>query len=772
MPATLPIKPPSPSGQSYTIIFREYIRHGVFLYFQPIYKDLKVKFKKESGEAFFRPELEGTVKFISSDFDCFMARPFDQINTLSVICTDKDKKQTEFYVKFTRAKCDIDLDNKIMETRLEVLDDYNDIIAALDKEYDLLTLGPASEAVTLYKRPVLQCYIPGEKIITSYINGVSWESECEPVTDTNKLKSNYGFSSFKSIPGNYVWQTSSIEDTVINNSSQLFYDEGSQFTGTLISEDRLLKFTIPDYAPAYSDKEFYTRETTNSPWVRAEYVDTLYDIANFTKRYKKPGANIYYIVRYYNPRNFVFRILCDNKADAKIKGEDSGSTFNGVLVKNNDSFGNSMNYRYAIAIDPDSFRLAPFFWARCSEKEGRFGQRQPQQFYRYPLLPSVAGLDSILPVSKSTWGDFSIWLNYDRDTVAALIDDKHRLEVKIRDAFTLGSCIKALLRGAGIEGIAFEETEEYSQFFYGPGYFNNLKLFMTQKTNATKAGYDNPAQKMPLTLKKLFEMLKKCFKVYWYIKDGKLKLEHITYFTNGESYYGTPEPVDFVKGKEPKTRKPWAFGKNKYSFNFEELPERIQFGWGDDCSEPFEGRPIEVLSNYVKEGQIEEVNVDGFAADIDMMICTPGNFSNDGIAMLATNQNNTVLYKSVTLKYTDYDDGLSSEDGKWTVEETYNIQNGFLSFAVLVPSYYGGDLPGSRVKINDTEYYYEDIDGSRIQPNVKRVKLQKLKCPVALQSFNPYALFKTELGTGQLNEMTYDTSSEVAEIQILHDTEK
>lgn len=88
-------------------------------------------------------------------------------------------------------------------------------------------------------------------------------------------------------------------------------------------------------------------------------------------------------------------------------------------------------------------------------------------------------------------------------------------------------------------------------------------------------------------------MLRDCFKCYWFIEDGKFKIEHIQYFRNGGSYSGgVVLSHDLTKELNLRNGKPWAFNTSEYSFDKVDLPERYQFKWMDDVTAAFEGLPI------------------------------------------------------------------------------------------------------------------------------------------------------------------------------------
>ena len=57
-----------------------------------------------------------------------------------------------------------------------------------------------------------------------------------------------------------------------------------------------------------------------------------------------------------------------------------------------------------------------------------------------------------------------------------------------------------------------------------------------------------------------------------------------------------------------------------------------------ETTNTFAGFPIDVKSNYVQEGKKEEVRVSNFSSDVDYMLLSPGDFSQDGFALLGDTQ--------------------------------------------------------------------------------------------------------------------------------------
>ena len=333
-----------------------------------------------------------------------------------------------------------------------------------------------------------------------------------------------------------------------------------------------------------------------------------------------------------------------------------------------------------------------------------------------------------------------------------ILEKKARKAYTLRDAFPVASCISVLLNQIA-PGITHAATAEYSQFLYSdnnPISGLNFRLLVSQKTNIINGEYQQPAQKAPTTLQQFTNMLRDCFKCYWFIEDGKFKIEHIQYFRNGGSYSGGAIlSHDLTKELNLRNGKPWAFNTSEYSFDKVDLPERYQFEWMDDVTAAFEGLPIQVISKYVTPGKVEEINISNFTSDIDMMLLNPGNMSSDGFALFAavppTSGSQWILpFTRQTINGVEY-----------------FLQNGYLAFINLQSLYWLYDLPAHRVSINGSEVYAYGIE---------RKKKQTFSFP-ANDDPNPMQLIKTYIGNGQIDKLSVNLCSRSIKTTLKYDTE-
>ena len=146
-----------------------------------------------------------------------------------------------------------------------------------------------------------------------------------------------------------------------------------------------------------------------------------------------------------------------------------------------------------------------------------------------------------IPVSRSAWANTSIWVTFSdswRDFEA-----KFRLEYTLKDAYSLADVISTMLKEIDPR-LKHEGTSEYSQFLYSgtsPLSFdtarNGYKVYIAPKSNVLKGNYDQAAQKAELSFEQLMDMLRNCFRCYWFIDEyNRFRIEHISYFLKGMSY--------------------------------------------------------------------------------------------------------------------------------------------------------------------------------------------------------------------------------------------
>ena len=711
----------------------------------PIYKDdLAKEYELETNQRFYRAKLSGKITFVRDDYDYINRQSFDN-EFLYCIEKSDDGGRTWFQYfqgKFMKTDCTFtDYDKKVV-VQPDAIDDYNDVLAGLEKEYNLITLAPTIQRITINKRPLIQIYAPGDSVVSCFLGGTNWEQDANATTDQNALVQTYHFALCNILKEIQI--TSNGSPAVISGlytgrmatgaSADVFegklYPELNVNYYIYISQQRInggLPFGIAVVEIRKQSDDtvmFRYQKVTQEPFDTLEFDLTAVEGSGAT-------GTMHADMKSYN---IYARYLCDVE---KIDDLNTYPLPADDIVDNNRNYRRTIGYAIDVAFISNNFSDTPTEW----------GLADNGKYFAPPY--SIFG-QTFYPIARSTWRYASLWFGfYLMDWV---LEEKARKEYTLRDAFPVASCISVLLNQIA-PGITHEATAEYSQFLYGgnnPISRLNFRLLVSQKTNIINGEYQQPAQKAPTTLQQFTNMLRDCFKCYWFIEDGKFKIEHIQYFRNGGSYSGGAIlSHDLTKELNLRNGKPWAFNTSEYSFDKVDLPERYQFEWMDDVTAAFEGLPIQVISKYVTPGKVEEINISNFTSDIDMMLLNPGNMSSDGFALFAavppTSGSQWILpFTRQTINGVEY-----------------FLQNGYLAFINLQSPYWMYDLPARRVSINGSEVYAYGIE---------RKKKQTFSFP-ANDDPNPMQLIKTYIGNGQVDKLSVNLCSRNIKATLKYDTE-
>ena len=712
---------------------------------RPNYKDdLTLDYELETNQRFYRAKLSGKINFVRADYDIINDAPFDSEFFLYIEKSD-DWGQTynQYYkAKFMKTDCTFNDDDKLVTVKPETTDQYDDVLAGLEKEYNLIELAPQIEFLTIRKRPLIQIYVPGDSIVSCFLGGTNWEQDANATTDQNALIQTYHFAlcnilkeiqitshgSPAVISGLYTGRMAT--GASANNFEGKLYPELNVNYYIYILQQRIggLPFgAVAVEIRKQSDDTAmfrYTKATT-SPFDTLEFDLTAVEGSGAT-------GTMHADMKSYN---IYARYLCDVE---KIDDLNTYPLPADDIVDNNRNYRRAIGYAIDVAFISNNFSDTPTEWGLADN--GKYFA-PPYSVYR----------QTFYPIARSTWRYASLWFGF--YLFDWILEKKARKAYTLRDTFTLSSCVNMLLKEFA-PGITHEATPEYSQFLYNtnnPISGQSFKLLISQKSNIINGEYQTPAQKAPVTLQQIMTMLRDIYKCYWYIEDGKFKIEQINWFRNGGSYgYNPIIDYDLTQLENVRNGKKLAFATSEYSFDKVDMPERYQFEWMDDVTTPFEGLPIEITSKYVTAGKIEEINISNFTSDIDLMLLNPGAISSDGFALFAavTPSGGGQLELPFTRQTVD------------NVE--YYLQNGYLAFINIQPTYWVYDMPARRFKINNTPNYAIGIE---------RKKKQTLNFPAGTTDPNPMQLVKTYIGNGQVDKLSVNLCSRNIKATLKYDTE-
>lgn len=792
--------------------------------------DVTKDYELQQNEKFYRAKLSGKLTFCREDFDVIVNARFETKFTVIVsISWDLGQTWSEYWRgEFWKTDCTFDLDAETAIVTPTVVDDYTDVIAGMEKEYDLIKLTPEIESLRITKRPLIQMYIPGESVVSCFLSGMYWEQDCEAELSETKLINTYHFALNTTIsPGKRVsgagdadglWQNGKSPNGLYGWTYETKEEPGPS------SEDPMETFTYTYLTRLSDGKRLYENRTYG------ENPPLSFSMYKYGDEEKVDVVFVSYI-----QQKIYARYLLDVDTIAGV------STY---PIPTTDIVENNRNYRRVIGYGISD---VVYYSNKTTTTPTEWGLKQAGEYWQKPYVP---GITQFYPIGRNHWEYFSIWFAFSAlDEVA---EQSGRKEYTLKDAYPLHSVISVLLKQIA-PNITHEPTAEYSQFLYGnynPISGNTFELLLSPKSNILAGDYSQPAQKAPITLKMVADMLRNCYRAYWYIEDGKFKIEHIQWFRNGGRYTGTPAiSHDLTAEKVTRNGKMWAFGTSQFDYNKPTMPERYQFGWMDDVTKAFEGYPIDIISKYVSPGNIEEITVSEFTSDVDFMLLNPGAFSMDGFALLAAvprvlvaqeytfrtvafgtaynlkytltnvraNENVVIRFETSgtdtgEIAFLDANGALVALIGSFDMNTTqlqysvivpenatqigfrkttnlgissvkmlgvngikslpfvertingvkYINQNGLLAFIDLQPKYYIYDLPAYQVRINEAQ---------TTAYGITREKKQSLRFPVVADP-NPTHLIKTNLGDGQVEKISVNLSSRIANVTLMYDTQK
>ena len=709
----------------------------------PIYKDdLAKNYEKESGQEFFRAKLSGKLTFEKDDYTYIVSAAFDKQFLLNIYISYNGGRTWALYWTgtFWKTDCEFDGDAETVVVQPTVLDQYNDILAGLDKEYNLIDLAPSMAQIKADKRPMIQVYVPGQNVVGCFLSGMWWEQEAEPESDETKLVNDFKFALNKSLAVAEVSGTMSpqLPDFFTKVFTGEKFNLATIGTTDFVGTNYTFRYYFYAGGGGSTQKWQIVRNSDSTvmwekSWTGGTLPDTSLPQTVVLSPVSGTGASGNVTLYVYQTPVYS-RFVCDT---AQVSGINTYAIPADDIVENNRNYTRVIGYYF-----PDTI----YFSTALTETPNQWGLYQPGKYYQPPYL---YWSPELFPVARNAWGRVSIWFTF--SAFDWLVEESGRQSFTIRHAYPLWAVLNKLLQQVAPD-IDFRANYTCSQFLYpydvNPISGLDFGLFITPKSNIVTAGYDQPAQKAPITLGQVFNMLRDCFRCYWFIDENNhLHIEHIQYFRNGGSYSDTPNVgIDLTTQQVPRNGKSWAFARNQFKFDKPEMAARYQFGWMDDVTQLFDGFPIDIISKYVNPDNIEQIDVTKFTSDIDYILLNPSAISKDGFVLLgAINQNG-----GYALPYYNFE--IDGND--------HILQNAYVAFCLL-QQYYAYDMPASQYEINGVQM---------VAQGIKKLKNQSIRFPV-LTDPDLVELVKTNLGNGVIEKLSINLSSRNANATLKYDTE-
>lgn len=736
------------SYSSYDTGFYGYTKDGSYIDFiytlksvNPHYKDLSKKYAKESGQEFFRISLDGKINLFGSDYELVRNSSLEDQMILIIDKYNRTSgKWIEYYKgEFNKTDCKLDYEKKSCELKTTALDEYNDVVNKYENTYDLIKLAPAISRINLHKRSLMQVYVRGANSISNFFGGIYWEDDVnEAIDNHNDLINKYYFSYIKAGNEFYI-RNASISDVngvyAGTNGYWSKWNPGYTCKMELVDGSSTMYwirlYRNSDNTLLYQSEKQWDVIDPDNKYIGREDIEMV-NVNDSTDKFTIESPFVYHIYR---------RLLCD--VDTVEDSEGVKNTYN---LPSDDFVTDNRNYKKCIGLTGGMF----FCTSRAVDEPTRYGLNDYNQYFTNEFIPGSTGIGRPLPISRNSWVNASLWYVY--DSYYSLFEQRLRKQYTLRDSYSIAAAIKALLKEID-PTLQHEATAEYSRFLYDttvPMSMARFYVHITQKTNILKGEYDQPAQKAEVSLEDIMKMLRDCFRCYWYIEDGKFKIEHISFFMRGGSYsYNTNVQLDFTKLTDQFNKKMSAYFQSEVEYDKSDLNQRYEFGWMDDVTDLFGGVTIDVKSNYIQKDKTEEINISQFSSDVDYMLFNPSNFSDDGFALLCPVKNGSSLELPIV------ETQLVDENG-----DTYNavIQNFYAAWAYLV-RFYMYDMPASNLDCN--------VLGDLYANGVKMCMKHTIEFPTE-EDLDELELIKTTIGNGKIDEISVNVNTRHAKVRLLY----
>lgn len=708
--------------------------------------DIKINISREENQIFRREKIEGTFKFVNKDFDLIYECSIFTKFTLEIYREDVFVGS----VGFIRTDCEFNLDDKICSVKLTTKDIYEKILNGYDNKYNLVKLAPQRESVTLTKRAILQFYVRGENVVTNVVGGVHYEQSCKEVYDAGKLKDTYRFGGY--LPLSYIYITKVIGVTAPLDILGRYFIDTSTAGGIgimYINENKSrYRIQLTNLGTNWTLLLIDSTSNTNLASVTIPSIQSGSQAITFVNTGSSGGD--YASGTFNSDGDLYCRVLLPKSFDNSYQRS-----------MDDDITDYDSNYPYVGSVSLDRFAPKMKMVVDKSNAPTEWGIDSDGTYFVYPTLNEDQQKkgSSPIPIGQSHWERMSSWLLSD-DDVNNLVDGFYDTFI-LKDSYPIWSAIAVLLKEID-NTITFEGTQDYSMFLYLSGTNPHIysydfpsqrnALHITPISNIKKTFYEQAAQRGEISLKQILDMLRNVYNCYWFIdSDNRLRIEHIVYFKNGNSYdVEKPTPsIDVTIKKNLPTGESWGFAQNTVEYETDKCPARYEFKWGDKCTYPFVGEPVDVKDIYLDASRKESVGIDNFLADIDYIVSNPSGVSDDLFAVFEVNKS--------TKKVDILDVRLNDASPK------YKVQNPYLTMIVAERFYYPYDMSGWQAYAGQ---YALDIY------NTKGIKKQTLSCPLTLAEMRSIGVIRTELGNGTIDKLDAEINTLYAKNTIYYEEAK
>ena len=711
----------------------------------PVWKDdLALEYQREQGQMFFRRKLNGKLTFVGPDAEWILQRGYShEIGVTMDRSDDNGVVWSEYWVgHFYMTDCEVNLDDSLITVQPTVDDAYNKVLDGYDKEFNLVELLPETNFVRMKKFPLIQIYYPGESTLSCIYNGMAWEQDVDQETSDNVLTNDYHFS-----------RNSNKREISLKQNGAIFgvYEAD-------VTQDEETPYDVSLY-PVSGGSGTYLQATYTLGYQS--------DILIYSYRVELRNDQTHTVLYYYeemglgykNTSDLTFTMINDS-TPATMEGETYTRAIYARILLDVDEFDgyetaplspadfchDNRNYHRAIGFVLGARYLMTSAQTQVSPTE--YGKAANGQYFVEPTAS-----DDVYPIARTSWDNTSVWFVNDGNFIGFMRNIGTKT-MTLRTAYPIWSVISVLLNAINA-GVTHQGSATYSQFLYDTTnpltHRPNRMLLISPKSNLLAGEFSQPAMKAPVTLKDIMEMLRDVYGCYWHIDNGKFCIEHTDYYRQGGNY--GPMTLGYsLPGMKARNGESWGYGVNRYRYEKERMPQTFQYGWMDDVTEAFTGKPVRMMSPYVDEGSTEEVTVSMFTSDVDFMLLNPQGMSKDGFVLMAGEASGGDYVLPVV--------NVPSGWWPWVTKALY-LQNGDLAFCMLQPNYLTYDMPARNIEMNGQQTTAQAV---------RRTKVQEVRMPM-YDDPRILEVVVTDLGYGIIEKMSIKLTSRIAKTTLKYEPE-
>jgi hypothetical protein len=265
-------------------------------------------------------------------------------------------------------------------------------------------------------------------------------------------------------------------------------------------------------------------------------------------------------------------------------------------------------------------------------------------------------------------------------------------------------------------------------------------ITLFQKSDVKRPTVTGNATKALINWEKLFEALVNMFNLRWRIVGNIIRMEHVSFFSKTQGF-------DLTQAR-------WArymIGKNKYSYQTEEIPAREEFKFMEAGFGDFAGAPITYSGGCVSQSSrnaIKTYSVDKITTDVELCLSNPQPdskvVSDEGFVFVATDYDGTNYF-------------IISEP---SILGGASLNNS-LAWAQLHRDYHKWDRPLTTGVMN-----YQPTTFFSTKPTKKG---EKITIPLCCgDTFNPDDVITTALGSGTVDKATFSFKDETLQLDLLY----